>query len=150
MIIVTGTSAGAHFLNCICCTALGGIWQWVWPSLQGQDCNWVFIRCLLCWVQGNYVPHAWVWGFITTSGKTLRNVRGLMYNEKEALPWPGGSVEHHSHAPKGCGFNPQPGYLPRLWVQSLVRVHTEGNRLMFFSLSLSVSLSPPPCVSLSL
>ena len=40
-----------------------------------------------------------------------------------------------SHGPKGCRFNP--------W--SYIRVHTEGNRLMFLSnidvLSLSLSLS---------
>ena len=30
-------------------------------------------------------------------------------------PWPGGTVGW-SDAPKGCGFNPLSGHIPRLWV----------------------------------
>lgn len=36
---------------------------------------------LSLWVQGN---DAQVWGFTTMPDKTLRNVRGLLFNKKEA------------------------------------------------------------------
>ena len=32
-----------------------------------------------------------------------------------------------SHTPKGCGFDPQSGHMPRLQVLSLVRAHIGGN-----------------------
>ena len=35
--------------------------------------------------------------------------------------------------PKGCGFDSQSGHIPRLQVQSLVRAHSEEDRLMFLS-----------------
>ena len=49
---------------------------------------------------------------------------------------------------KGCWFDSESGHIPGLWVASLVRVCTGGNKLMFLShiivsLSLSLSLSPP-------
>ena len=54
-----------------------------------------------------------------------------------------------SHKLKGHRFDSQPGYKPRLQVQSLVRAHMGGNQSMFLShidvslsLSLSVSVSP--------
>ena len=43
-----------------------------------------------------------------------------------------------SHTPKGCGFNSQPGHIPKLEVQSPVWAHTEGNQSMF------LHPAPPP------
>lgn len=43
-----------------------------------------------------------------------------------------------SHAPEGFRFNSRSGYMPRLWVRSLVRVHGEATNQGF---------SPPPSVS---
>ena len=54
-----------------------------------------------------------------------------------------------SHAPKVCRFDHQSGPIPRLWVQSLVRAHMEGNWSMFLShIDISFSLSPSLPVSL--
>ena len=39
-----------------------------------------------------------------------------------------------SHAPEGCGFDPQSGHMPRSQVWSPVGAGTTGNRLMFLSL----------------
>ena len=43
-----------------------------------------------------------------------------------------------SHRPKGHGFDSQSGYMPRLWVWSLVGAHMAGNQSKFLSLSLSL------------
>ena len=70
------------------------------------------------------------------------------------LGWMAQLVGASSHAPKCCRFNTESGHIPRLQVQSPVRVHMGGNQLMFLShisvsLSLSFSLSLPPFLSLS-
>ena len=62
------------------------------------------------------------------------------------------SVGASSYTPKGCGFNPQSGHIPGLWVRSLVRAHKWGTWSMFLPLlshpplphSVSFSLCPPP------
>ena len=54
-------------------------------------------------------------------------------------------VEAPSRTPKGCGFAPQSGHIPRLQVQSLVGAGTGSNRsifLSYISVSLSLSLFP--------
>ena len=38
-----------------------------------------------------------------------------------------------SHISRDCRFNSQSGYIPRLWVPTLVGASTEGNRSMFLS-----------------
>ena len=48
-----------------------------------------------------------------------------------------------SHTPKGYGFNPGSGNIPRLRVQSLVGACTGGNQLMFPPHISVVSLSFP-------
>ena len=55
-----------------------------------------------------------------------------------------------SHKPTSCGYNPQSGHIPRLWVQSPIRAHAGGNCLMFLSHILFLSLSSPPSFPLSL
>ena len=45
------------------------------------------------------------------------------------------------YTPKHCRFDSQSGHIPRLQVQSLVRVHTRGNQSMFLS-HINVFLSP--------
>ena len=48
-----------------------------------------------------------------------------------------------THRPKGCGFNPQSGQIPGLWVWSLVRACMRSNQPMFLALIfLSLFLSP--------
>ena len=49
-------------------------------------------------------------------------------------------VEVSSRAPKDCSLDSQSGHIPRLWIQSLVRAHMGGNRSMFLSLPLPLSL----------
>ena len=52
-------------------------------------------------------------------------------------------------SPKGCRFDSQSGYIPRLWVPSPVRAHTGGNQLMLLScISVSLSLFLSPFLSL--
>ena len=36
-----------------------------------------------------------------------------------------------SHEPEGCGFNPQSGHMPMLWVQSTIRTCLGHNQLKF-------------------
>ena len=50
-------------------------------------------------------------------------------------------VRASSHKPKGHGLDSWSGHIPRLGVQSLVRVHMRGNGLMFLS-HITVFLSP--------
>lgn len=63
----------------------------------------------------------------------------------KTLPGPG-QVAHLvgalSHAPRGCEFDTQLGYMTGLLVQFLVRACLGGSRLMFLSLSLLSSLPP--------
>ena len=48
------------------------------------------------------------------------------------------------HKPKGRRFNSQSRHMPRLQVQSLVRVHMGGSQSMFlFHIDISLSLSLP-------
>ena len=55
------------------------------------------------------------------------------------------------HTPKGCGFDSQSGYIPRLSIRSLVRTHIGGNQWVFLSnIDGSLRLSPlTPTSSLS-
>ena len=46
-----------------------------------------------------------------------------------------------SRAPKGFGFDPQSGHIPRLSVQSLVRVCVEATNRCFSHFDVSLSLS---------
>ena len=85
--------------------------------------------------------------FVILSGKchliTFTRVCSLKKSQVARL------VGASSHAPKVCGFDPQSGPIPRLWVQSLVRAHMEGNWSMFLShIDISFSLSPSLPVSL--
>ena len=43
-------------------------------------------------------------------------------------------LEHHPVPQKGCGFNSYSGHIPSFRVQSRVRVHMGGNRMMFLFL----------------
>ena len=43
------------------------------------------------------------------------------------------AVGASSCTPHACRFNPQSGHIPGLWVWSLDRVHSGGERLMFLS-----------------
>ena len=68
-------------------------------------------------------------------------------------PWPWlvwlSFIGVSSPKPKSRRFNFQSGHMPRLWVQSLVRVHSRGNQLIFLS-HINVSLSLSPFLLLSL
>ena len=45
--------------------------------------------------------------------------------------WVAPLVGMSSYTPKSCWFNPWSGHISRLWVPSLVGMHTGGNQLMF-------------------
>ena len=51
----------------------------------------------------------------------------------DGLGWVAQLLGASSHTPKGCGLDSQSGHIHRLWDQSLVGVHTEGNQSMFLS-----------------
>ena len=55
-------------------------------------------------------------------------------------------LEHRPVHQKSCGFDPQLGLIPTLWVWSLIRVCMESNWLMFLS-HIYVFLSPPTFLS---
>ena len=52
--------------------------------------------------------------------------------------WVAQLVGASSYTPEVCGFDPWSRHIPRLWVQSPVKVHTGGNQLMFLSLPSSL------------
>ena len=73
---------------------------------------------------------------------------------KKGKPWPGGSVSWSIILyTKKLWFNSWSGHIPRLQVPSLVEAQTGGKLSMFLShtdvlsLSISLSLHPPPFIS---
>ena len=106
-------------------------------------------RNLMRWV-------LWFCSFYSQGNRSQRyslfNFSGLVKGSGRFPGWVAQSVEALSHAPKGCSFDPWSGLISRLWVGSLVRVHTGGNRSMSLShinVSLSLSLCSPPPSSFS-
>ena len=76
----------------------------------------------------------------------------LLKNTNAALAGVCQLVGALSHELKVCRFNPQPGHIPRLWVQPPGRLHTEGSGSMFLFHTgfIFLSLSPPSSLPLPL
>lgn len=68
---------------------------------------------------------------VTSVNRTLQVSGAKSYNTS--------SVHCTVCSPKGCRSHSPSGHNARLQVRSLVRAHTEGNRSMFLSFSLSLN-----------